>query len=86
MRTLKDLSEVKAQLPQGAIKAISKRSGIGYYTVLRILNGDTKSVHLGDVINATAEYLTELKGKEKKALKALNRALNIEPIQQTTLP
>ncbi len=79
MRTSTDLSEVKSKLPHGAIKSISVQSGIGYYTVLRVLNGDTRSIHLADVLKATAEYLAELNRKEKKAKKALKQALNNKP-------
>ena len=66
MRTITDLLEIKSQLPKGAIKAISNKSGIGYYTVLRIINGETRSIHLGEVLKATADFLTELSEKRKK--------------------
>lgn len=82
METINDLSEVRKRLAHGAMKAISDRSGLGYYTVLRVLNGDIKNLHFPDVLKATAEYLTENKAKETEAMKAISVALNAEPSEQ----
>lgn len=82
METINDLSDVRKRLPHGAVKAISHRSGIGYYTVLRVLNGDTNSQHLPEVLKATAQYLAEFKSKTTKAMKSISAALNPESSEQ----
>ena len=82
METTIDLSEVRKRLAHGAVKAISDRSGLGYYTVLRVLNGDTTNLHFPDVLKATAEYLTENKAKENEAVKAILAAFNDETPEQ----
>lgn len=82
METIIDLSDVRKRLAHGAVKAISDRSGLGYYTVLRVLNGDTKNLHFPDVLKATAEYITENRAKETEAMKAISEALNTEPSKQ----
>lgn len=82
MKTINYLSDVRKRLPHGSVKAISNRSGIGYYTVLRVLNGDTSSQHLPEVLKATGQYLTECKTKTIKAMKAISEAMNAEAPEQ----
>ncbi len=82
MEVINNLSDVRKSLAHGAVKAISDRSGLGYYTVLRVLNGDTKNLHFSDVLKATAEYLTENKTKEIEAFKSISMALNAESSEQ----
>ena len=76
METTNSLTELRKELPHGAIKLISDRSGINYYTVLRTLNGDKRSPKFSEVITATAEYLTEYNAREAEAIEAMTRVLN----------
>ena len=84
MEANKDLTALRSQLPHGAIKIISDRSGISYYSVLRVLNGDTRSPQLPEVIKAAADYLKEYKAKQQEANKAMNEAVNPETAEQLT--
>jgi len=85
MEPNQDLTALRNQLPHGAIKIISDRSGISYYSVLRVLNGDTRSPQLPEVIKAAADYLKEYKAKQQEANKALNEVLNPETQEQFTV-
>lgn len=86
------LSELRNRLPHGAIKTISDRSGINYYTVLRVMNGDTASNQTADVINAATEYYIEYQQKLDVATKTLtdvlaliDKVLETEPIREVVL-
>lgn len=77
-----NLSEIKKQLPHGAIKEIAQRSGLSTTTVSQIFNGIIESPKLSEVLKATAEYLKEYKAKENEAVNALNEVLNPETVEQ----
>ncbi len=70
-----NLQAVKQALPYGAILEISKRTGIEYSVVNRTLLGNKTRKRL-EIIQATAEYLTEYKAKEQETLQALKRAMS----------
>lgn len=75
MEAMQDLTALRNELPHGAIKVIADKLEIGYYIVLRIMNGDTKSHQTPIVIKAAAEYLIEYNQKKLEAQKAMNEAL-----------
>lgn len=88
METKKDLEEFRKRLPHGAIKIISDRSGIGYYTVLRVLSGDLRSRQTPEVISASIDYFTERHKKLTTTtqvlhnlLSVIDRVLETEPIK-----
>ncbi len=88
MEAKQDLEEFRKRLPHGAIKIISDKSGIGYYTVLRVLNGDLRSPQTPEIISASIDYFTE-RGKKLAAvtqvlhdlLGVIDQVLDTEPIK-----
>ena len=75
MEAIQDLTVLRNELPHGAIKVIADKLEIGYYIVLRIMNGATKSQHTPNVVKAAAEYLIEYNQKKLEAQEAINKAL-----------
>ena len=70
------VSEIKKELPHGAIKAIAQSTGLSTTTISHVLNGKITSPKQSDIITATAEYLTEYKAREAEAIEAMTRVLN----------
>ncbi len=70
------LQELKNQLPNGAIREISRRMKISPATISNVLNEKTGSKKKPEIIKATAEYLKEYKSRENEASEAITEALN----------
>lgn len=68
--------KLKKQMPYGACKAISEKTGYSYTMVSQVLNGKSKSIHKPEILHAMAEYIKEFKGKETEAIEAINEALS----------
>lgn len=66
---MESITKIKEQLPQGAQAEIAKRANVHFSLVHRVLNGKSENV---DVLNAIADYLTELKQKKEAALKRIS--------------
>jgi predicted transcriptional regulator len=72
-----ELSEIKKQLPHGAIREIAKRLNVTEGLISRIYSGKIEnSPKTPEVIKATAEYLKEYKAREIEAKEAITEALN----------
>lgn len=67
---------LKSQLPHGAISEVAKRTKLSIYTISTVLSGKRKSNKEALILSTIADYLTELKTKEREALDKLNAALN----------
>lgn len=78
MKESVDLTEVRKQLPHGAIVEIAKRAGVLTPTVSRALYGDKRSPKLPEIIKAVAEFLAEYKAREQAAIKAFNEVMKYE--------
>lgn len=65
------LQEIKNKVPRGGFKVIAENCGINAVTLSRFFNGRAKvSTDLKvKILNETANYLREIKDKEKLALK-----------------
>jgi hypothetical protein len=70
-----DLKDLKKQLPSGAIKEIANRANTSKSTVCIVLGGKSESPKKTEILNKTAEYLTEYKAKEREAKEALIKAI-----------
>lgn len=70
------ITDIKTQLPHGASKEIAKRTKLSACLISEVLSGKRKSTKETLILNTIADYLTELKTKEREALDKLNAALN----------
>jgi len=70
-----ELKEMRKQLPSGAIKEIAKRTNLSTSVVCIVLREKKKSPRKAEILQATAEYLTEYKAKEREASEALRMAI-----------
>lgn len=70
-----NISEIKKQLPSGAIKTISQKTGIRYETVQQFFSGKKTKKDL-EIIEETANFLTEHKEKTRLANEKLKAAAN----------
>lgn len=71
-----NITKIRKQLPHGACKEIAKPTKLSVCTIHDVLSGKRKSVKETLILNTIADYLTELKTKEREALDKLNAALN----------
>ena len=72
-----DLKEVKKQLPHGAFKAISEKTGINQPAISNVFNGIGKPTkRLPEILEAAAEIIAANKAKERKALEAIQSAIS----------
>lgn len=79
--TTEELKRLKSKLPNGAITAISKESGLSQPMIQRVLNGKGVSVdNMPKVLNAVAAYLEVQNQKEKEATDRV-KAVMSESIQ-----
>ena len=79
--TTEELKQLKSKLPNGAITAISKESGLSQPMIQRVLNGKGVSVdNMPKVLNAVAAYLEVQNQKEKEATDRV-KAVMSESIQ-----
>lgn len=69
------IKRLKRNLPSGTVKHVAQKTGLSTCTVSCVLNGKVKSPKEAKILNATAEYLAELKSKEAEAMDNLNAAL-----------
>lgn len=65
-----DFTELKKDLPIGAMTEISKLSGVNNSTVQRFFNGEKTKFNI-KIMKATTKYLSDYKTKESKALQEL---------------
>lgn len=70
------ITEIRKQLPHGACKEIAKRTKLSVCTIHDVLSGKRKSAKETLILNAIADYLTEIKAQERAALDKLNAALS----------
>lgn len=70
------ISYIKSQLPHGAMSEIAKRTKLSIYTISTVLSGKRKSTKEILILNTIADYLTELKDKEREALERVNAILS----------
>jgi transcriptional regulator with XRE-family HTH domain len=69
------LKQLREQLPPGGLKAIAERTNVSQPTVSRIIKGQ-QSPHKERVLKCAAEYITEVKVKEKSINEALSKAIH----------
>lgn len=75
--TTQELKELKAKLPNGALTAIAKESGLEISLISRVLNGHNPMFDKkAKVINAVAEYLEGIQDEENKATVRAKAVLN----------
>jgi len=75
--TTQELKELKAKLPNGALTAISKKSGLEISLISRVLNGHNPMFDKkAKVIDAVAEYLEVIQASETKATERAKAVLN----------
>jgi hypothetical protein len=65
-----DITEIKKQLPTGALRDIAKLSGVHYSAVQRFFAGNETKESL-KIIDVTADYLKAYKDKRSKATEKL---------------
>lgn len=70
------LSEIRKQLPHGAVKEIATRTKLSTTTVCHILKGCNNGPNYYTVLKAAAEFLLEHKEKERIAMEALEKAVS----------
>jgi DNA-binding LacI/PurR family transcriptional regulator len=70
-----ELSEIRKQLPAGAIKEIAKRAKTSESTVSLIFKGNINSLKKQEVLQIAVEFITEYKSKEKEAKMAIEKAI-----------
>ncbi len=75
MDNTNSLAEFRKKLRYGAVRSISDKTGIGYYTVLKVLNGDMRSPKAPDIIQAAIEYYKDREEKLKQATQQLKSCL-----------
>ncbi|GAT64351.1 LacI family DNA-binding transcriptional regulator [Paludibacter jiangxiensis] len=68
------LKQVKELLPHGGMKVIAQKANVSIPTVCRVLNG-FPSPQMERIVTCTAEYLAEVKEKEKNINAVLEKAL-----------
>lgn len=71
-----NLTEIKKQLPHGAYKEIAKRTKLSSCTIHDVLSGKRKSSKEILILNTIADYLTELKNKERETIDKLNAIMS----------
>lgn len=73
-----DLTEVRKQLPSGAINEIAKRTGYSRPVVSNFFRdkGMNKPKAAAEMLKAAAEIITAHKAKEREAAEALNAAMS----------
>lgn len=69
------LQEIKQQLPTGAIKDIAERTHLSQTTISQVLNGKLETRKKTTILQATADYITEYKAKQREATEALQKAI-----------
>lgn len=75
--TTQELQQLKAQLPDGGLTAIARKSGLEISLISRVLNGYTpKFDKKAKVINAVVDYVEELQAAEAEATKRARAVLN----------
>lgn len=65
-----NITELKKELPIGAMSEIAKLSGVDSSTVQKFFNGKKTKAHI-ELIKVTTQYLSDYKAKESKALQEL---------------
>lgn len=70
---MEDITKIKEQLPQGAQAEIAKRAKVHFSLVHRVLNGKSENI---DVLNAIADYLTEIKEKKQAAINRISSLID----------
>lgn len=70
------ITEIRKQLPRGAMREISKRTSLSVCTISDVLTGRRKSPKETLILNAIADYLAERKAAEREAMDKLTAALN----------
>jgi len=73
--TDKELKKALKGLPSGTVKNVSERINLNKSTVCNVLKGKVNSPRKAEILQATAEYLTEYKAKEREASEALRMAI-----------
>lgn len=75
--TKEELKELKAQLPDGALTAIAKESGLEISLISRVLTGHNPQFDKKTkVINAVVDYIEKLQTAERKATERARAVLN----------
>jgi len=75
--TKEELLQLKAQLPDGAMTAIGKESGLEVSLISRVLTGhNPKFDKKTKVINAVVDYVEKLQAGEAKATERARAVLN----------
>lgn len=67
-----NITELKKDLPIGAMTEISKLSGLNNSTVQRFFNGEKTKFNI-EIMKATTKYLSDYKAKESKAIQELQK-------------
>ena len=71
-----ELSEIRKNLPSGAIKEIAKRANTSHTTVSLLFKGKTNSLRKQEILQITADFIKEYKTREREAKEAIKEALN----------
>ena len=75
--TTQELLQLKAQLPDGALTAIAKESGLEISLISRVLTGHNPQFDKkAKVINAVVDYVEKLQEAEAKATERARAVLN----------
>ncbi len=75
--TVQELKQLKAQLPDGALTAIAKESGLEISLISRVLVGhNPKFDKKTKVINAVVDYVEKLQAAETKATERARAVIN----------
>ena len=72
-----NISEVKKQLPHGALKEIAIRTNYSKSSISQFFNGKISLLKSTEIIEVTADILREHKIKEKAAINELTKALEL---------
>ncbi|MCK0203565.1 LacI family DNA-binding transcriptional regulator [Ornithobacterium rhinotracheale] len=68
------IQKIKEKIPYGGLKKIAKRAGVHYITLVLFFNGKRTMSEVTElkVLNATAQYLEEIKNAKITAIKKIN--------------
>ena len=70
------MNKPKIKYPTGTTSEVAKRLGLSVCTVSDVLKNKRSSAKATEILQATAEYVTEVQIKEREAREALNAVLN----------
>jgi len=77
--TTQELKDLRDKLPSGSISKIAEKSGIKYFNVSRFFNGNVlKTEQSTKILNATADYLEEIKKREKEATERVKAVISTD--------